>query len=242
MFTIIGVLSPKMQEGGEDNDRNRQIYIPFSTMSDLTDTKYLGGIWLTTRATTSWPSKAVRETHGERRITFGPSDHNAIYVANLMTELHQFSILSLALQVLLSLVGALTLGDCGHRVDEYHAGRGAAADPRDWHREGAGREAEGIFSLQFHVRSDGDHEGRRDVSGIALAVSRFGAGGRIPFYSALAKTCGGGRYPTADFADVDGGGDGDSVMTGLVSGMIPAIARRSNRSRRCDNEQPHPRY
>ena len=45
LFTIVGVLSPKMQEGGEDNDRNRQIYIPFSTMSDLTDTKYLGGIW-----------------------------------------------------------------------------------------------------------------------------------------------------------------------------------------------------
>ena len=44
---------------------------------------------------------------------FRPSDHNAIYVANLMTELHQFSILSLALQVLLSLVGALTLGIAG---------------------------------------------------------------------------------------------------------------------------------
>ncbi len=34
-----------MQEGGEENDRNRQIYVPFSTMSDLTDTKYMGGIW-----------------------------------------------------------------------------------------------------------------------------------------------------------------------------------------------------
>ena len=44
VFTIIGVLSPKMQEG-EDSDRNRQIYVPFSTMSDLADTKYLGGIW-----------------------------------------------------------------------------------------------------------------------------------------------------------------------------------------------------
>ncbi len=33
-----------MQEG-EDSDRNRQIYVPFSTMSDLTDTKYLDGIW-----------------------------------------------------------------------------------------------------------------------------------------------------------------------------------------------------
>ena len=44
---------------------------------------------------------------------FTPDDHNAIYVANLMTQLHQFSILSMALQVLLSMVGALTLGIAG---------------------------------------------------------------------------------------------------------------------------------
>ncbi len=54
----------------------------------------------------------MRETLGAAHH-FRPSDHNAIYVANLMTELHQFSILSLALQVLLSLVGALTLGIAG---------------------------------------------------------------------------------------------------------------------------------
>ena len=54
----------------------------------------------------------MRETLGAAHH-FRPTDHNAIYVANLMTELHQFSILSLALQVLLSLVGALTLGIAG---------------------------------------------------------------------------------------------------------------------------------
>ena len=43
MFTIIGVLSPKMQEG--ENDINRQIYIPFNTMGDLKDTQYIDGIW-----------------------------------------------------------------------------------------------------------------------------------------------------------------------------------------------------
>ncbi len=54
----------------------------------------------------------MRETLGAAHH-FRPSDHNAIYVANLMTQLHQFSILSMALQVLLSLVGALTLGIAG---------------------------------------------------------------------------------------------------------------------------------
>ena len=48
LFTIVGVLAPKMQEG-ENNDRNRQIYVPFSTMSDIKDTKYLDGIWFNYR-------------------------------------------------------------------------------------------------------------------------------------------------------------------------------------------------
>ncbi|MGH9565843.1 MAG: ABC transporter permease, partial [Candidatus Angelobacter sp.] len=42
-FDVIGVLAPKMQEG--DDDINRIIYTPFSTMGDLKDTTYLDGIW-----------------------------------------------------------------------------------------------------------------------------------------------------------------------------------------------------
>ena len=48
IFTVVGVLSPKMQEGDDDN-RNRIIYIPFNTMSDLKDTHYLDGIWFNYR-------------------------------------------------------------------------------------------------------------------------------------------------------------------------------------------------
>ncbi len=44
-FTVIGVMKPKMQEGDND-DSNRNIYIPFNTSSDLVDTKYLDSIWL----------------------------------------------------------------------------------------------------------------------------------------------------------------------------------------------------
>jgi putative ABC transport system permease protein len=42
-FEVLGVLSPKMQEG--DGDINRIIYVPFSTMRDLKDTHYLDSIW-----------------------------------------------------------------------------------------------------------------------------------------------------------------------------------------------------
>src|SRR6202163_4760967 len=42
-FEVIGVLTAKMQEGNDDI--NRVVYVPFSTMSDLKDTHYLDSIW-----------------------------------------------------------------------------------------------------------------------------------------------------------------------------------------------------
>jgi len=42
-FEVVGVLSAKMQEGNDDI--NRVVYIPFTTMSDLKDTRYLDSIW-----------------------------------------------------------------------------------------------------------------------------------------------------------------------------------------------------
>ncbi len=111
IFIVIGVLKPKMQEGGDDN-RNRIIYIPFSTMSDLKDTHYLDGIWFSYRGDHLQIEKSLRATMAAAHH-FTPTDHNAMFVANLMTQLSQFRILSVALQVLLSMVGALTLGIAG---------------------------------------------------------------------------------------------------------------------------------
>ena len=42
-FEVVGVLTAKMQEGNDDI--NRVVYIPFTTMSDLKDTHYLDTIW-----------------------------------------------------------------------------------------------------------------------------------------------------------------------------------------------------
>src|SRR5215470_13919436 len=40
---VIGILRPKMQAG--DDNTNRVIYLPFTTMSDIKDTYYLDSIW-----------------------------------------------------------------------------------------------------------------------------------------------------------------------------------------------------
>lgn len=220
MFTIVGVLSPKMQEGGADNDRNRQIYIPFGTMSDLTDTKYLGGIWFNYTGNYQLAEQNLRNTLGAAHH-FRPTDHNAIYVANLMTQLHQFSILSLALQVLLSLVGALTLGIAGiglmnimlvavqQRTREIGIEKALGAQKRHILTQ---------FLAEAMVIT-----GIGGASGIGLAYLISLLVGRIPFYSEIALN--------AQDADIQLLISPSSVIvastilivTGLVSGMIPAI-------------------
>jgi putative ABC transport system permease protein len=219
MFTIIGVLNPKMQEG-EDNDINRQIYIPFSTMSDLKDTQYLDGIWFSYTGDNELAEKSLRETLAAAHH-FRPSDHNAVYVANLMTELHQFKILSTALQFLLSIVGALTLGIAGIGLMNIML---VAVQQRT--REIGIEKALGArrkhILLQFLAEAMAI-TGVGGVSGIALAYLISTLVGRITMYSALAQH--------AEAADIYLLISPTSVIvatvilaiTGLVSGMIPAI-------------------
>ena len=218
IFTIIGVLTPKMQEG--DDDRNRIIYVPFNTMSDLANTQYLDGIWFNYQGDHELAEKSLRETMAAAHH-FRPSDHNALNVANLMSQLAQFHMLSVALEVLLSLVGALTLGIAGvglmnimlvavqQRTREI--GIEKALGARRWH-----------ILTQFLAEALAI-TGVGGVLGIGLAYLISAMVGRITFYSALAKN--------ATDADIQLLISPGSVViatvilaiTGLVSGMIPAI-------------------
>jgi putative ABC transport system permease protein len=217
-FTIIGVLQPKMQES--DDDINRQIYIPFNTMSDLKDTQYVDGIWFSYTGDNELAEKGLRETLASAHH-FRPSDHNAIYVANLMTELRQFQILGLALQVLLSLVGALTLGIAGIGLMNIML---VAVQQRT--REIGVEKALGARRRHILVQFLAEAmaiTGMGGLSGIALAYLIAAMVGRITFYSALAQH--------AEAADIRLLISPLSVIvatlilaiTGLVSGMIPAI-------------------
>jgi putative ABC transport system permease protein len=217
-FTIVGVLIPKMQES--EDDVNRQIYIPFNTMGDIKATEYLDGIWFNYTGDNELAEKALRETIASAHH-FVPSDHNAVYVANLMTELHQFKILSLALNVLLAFVGALTLGIAGiglmnimlvavqQRTREIGVEKALGAQRRH-------------ILLQFLAEAMAI-TGVGGAAGIALAYLISAMVGRITFYSALAQH--------AEAADIRLIISPISVLvatmvlavTGLVSGMIPAI-------------------
>jgi len=221
-FTVIGVLESKMQEG--DNDNNRQVYIPFSTMSDIKDTKYLDGIWLNYTGNYQEVERNLRNTLAAAHH-FRPTDHNAIYVANLMEQLSQFRILSIALQVLLAMVGALTLGIAGiglmnimfvavqQRTREIGIEKALGAQKRHILTQ--------FLAEAFVITGVGG------ALGIILAEVVSIAVGRITFYSAIANHAEDADIylrisPTSVLVAT-----GILVVTGLVSGMIPAIRAAS---------------
>jgi putative ABC transport system permease protein len=218
IFTIVGVLQPKMQEGNDNI--NRVVYIPFNTMSDLKDTTYLDGVWISYQGDYQKIEKTIRDTLGAQHH-FRPSDHDALHVANLRTQLHQFQILSLALQILLSLVGALTLGIAGiglmnimlvsvqQRTREIGIEKALGARRRH-------------ILIQFLAEALAI-TGVGGIGGISLACLVSVMVGNITFYSAIAKNGQAADIrliitPAALIVSTV-----ILVITGLVSGMIPAI-------------------
>jgi putative ABC transport system permease protein len=107
-FQVAGILKHKVQDG-DDND-NRMLIIPFSSMGDLKDTHYLQGLFI------EYEGMAyVKVAESVRRVmaahhSYDPKDRRAVYVWNLMEDIQQFRIITTGIKVLLSFVGLLTLG------------------------------------------------------------------------------------------------------------------------------------
>jgi putative ABC transport system permease protein len=217
-FDVVGIEKAKMQEG--DDDINRGVYIPFSTMSEIKDTKYLDGIWFNYNGDFEKTELAARKTIAETH-SFRASDHNAIYVANIMEQLAQFRLISLALSVLLAFIGTLTLGIAGIGLMNI-----MLVSVQQRTREIGVEKALG--ARRRHILMQFLSEalvitGLGGGLGILLAYGVSAAVGRIPFYSAIASN--------AEGADIQLLISGQSVIVsviilavvGLVSGMIPAL-------------------
>jgi putative ABC transport system permease protein len=221
-FTIIGVLQAKMQEG--DNNINRVIYIPFTTMSDVKDTKYLDGIWFNYRGNYQTTETALRATLAEAH-GFPPSDRNAIFVANLMEQLSQFRVISTGLQVLMAFIGTLTLGIAGIGLMNIML-VAVQQRTREIGIEKALGARRGHILIQFLTEAL-VITGVGGVCGIGLAYFVSIAVGRITLYSAMATH--------ADAADIQLLISPGTVLVatvilvvvGLVSGMVPAIRAAS---------------
>ena len=217
-FEVIGVLQPKMQES--DSDVNRQTYIPFSAMGDIKDPKYLDGFWLNYNGDHTAVQQAVRNSLAATH-SFRPSDHQAIFVADLEQQLSQFKIVTIALEVLLLFIGALTLGIAGiglmnimlvavqQRTKEIGIEKALGARKRH-------------ILIQFMAESL-VITGVGGFVGIALAYTVSFAVGSITFYSALATHAEAADIRLLISPYIVILATGILVIVGLVSGIIPAI-------------------
>jgi putative ABC transport system permease protein len=218
-FKVIGVLKPKMQESNDDI--NRTVYVPFNTMSDLKDTTYIDGGWISYQGGDyEQIEKTIRDTLAAAHH-FLPTDHDAVHIANLRSQLHQFEILSIALQVLLAMVGALTLGIAGIGLMNIML---VAVQQRT--REIGVEKALGARKNQILLQFLSEAfviTGVGGVGGIGLAYLVSLLVGRITFYSAIAKNATNADIRLLISPSIVIVATLILVVTGLVSGMIPAI-------------------
>ena len=215
-FKVVGVLKPKMQESNDDI--NRTVYVPFNTMSDLKDTTYIDGGWISYQGGDYQQiEKTIRESLAAAHH-FRPSDHDAVHIANLRSQLHQFEILSIALQVLLAMVGALTLGIAGIGLMNIML---VAVQQRT--REIGVEKALGARKSQILVQFLSEAFVITGVGGIGLAYLVSMLVGRITFYSAIAKNATDADIRLLISPSIVIVATLILVVTGLVSGMIPAI-------------------
>ncbi len=218
-FEVLGVLKPKMQEG--DDDINRVIYVPFSTMSELKDTHYLSSIWFNYEV-----NEFERLEQGARATLaqihkFDPKDRRAVFVFNLMDQVHQFEIISIGLKILLAFIGTLTLGIGGvglmkimlvsvtQRTREIGVEKALGARRRDI-----------LFQFLAEALTITFVGG---ILGVILAYFVSLSVGRLTLYSAFAKNAEAGdiRLIIAPATLIIS----TLILTavGLISGMIPAI-------------------
>jgi putative ABC transport system permease protein len=218
-FEVVGILSAKMQEG--DDDINRAIYVPFTTMSDLKDTHYLDSIWFNYETPEykrlEESARAVLATEHK----FSQTDRRAVRVFNLMEQVHQFEVITIGLKILLGFIGTLTLGIGGVGLMNIML-VSVTQRTREIGVEKALGARRGHILLQFLAEAltitfiGG-------LLGIVLAYAVSLSVGRLTLYSAMAKNAEAGDIrliiaPSTVFVAT-------LILTGvgLISGMVPAL-------------------
>jgi len=218
-FEVIGVLAPKMQEG--DDNINRLVYVPFTTMSDLKDSEYLSAIWL------NYEGDQFEKIEGNVRSVLGsfhnfnPKDPRAVFCWNSMKSLHNWQIFTIALEFLLSLIGMSTLAVGGvglmnimlvsvtQRTREIGVEKALGARRRDI-----------LFQFLAEAMAITFAGG---LLGIVVAYLISFSVGRIPLYSYIAQNAQGGDIRLVISPMNLAVSTSILILVGIVSGMLPAI-------------------
>lgn len=218
-FTVVGVMKARMQEA--DSDDNRVIYAPYNSMDTLRDNHYLSGIWLDSIGLDHIKmTKSIRQALALQH-NFSPDDERAVFVFDAQRQLEQFSIITLALKVLLAFIGTITLGIGGvglmnmmlvsvtQRTREIGVEKALGARKRDI-----------LFQFLAEAMVITAVGG---LCGIILSYIVSLSVGRLTLYSALAKHADAGDIRLIVAPQVLIISTVILALVGIVSGMFPAF-------------------
>jgi putative ABC transport system permease protein len=106
-YEVIGVLKYTIQNG--DDNMNGKVYIPFSAMSDLTNTYYLNAVAMEYEGDHQKVADSVRRSMAFHH-DFDPKDKRAIFVFDVFADLLDLRVITTGIKILLGFIGLLTLG------------------------------------------------------------------------------------------------------------------------------------
>jgi putative ABC transport system permease protein len=106
-YQVIGILKHQVQNG--DDNVNEHVYVPFSAMSDLTNTYYLTSIVMEYEGDHAKVVKGIRESMGFHH-NFDPKDRRAVFVFDVFADLLDLQVITTGIKILLGFIGLLTLG------------------------------------------------------------------------------------------------------------------------------------
>jgi putative ABC transport system permease protein len=218
-FEVVGILNAKMQEG--DDDINRAVYVPFTTMSDLKDTHYLDSIWF------NYETPEYERLEQAARSTlaiehkFSVSDRRAVRIFNLMEQVHQFEVITIGLKILLGFIGTLTLGIGGVGLMNIML-VSVTQRTREIGVEKALGARRGDILLQFLAEAL-TITFMGGVLGIILAYAVSLSVGRLTLYSAMAKNAEAGDIRLIIAPGTVLVATMILAVVGLISGMVPAL-------------------
>jgi putative ABC transport system permease protein len=220
-FQVIGLLQPRMEEEGGNNDTNKMVLIPFTSMNSFKDTHYLDGIWLGMAGLAH--TKIVQGLRNALAAAhnFKPDDQRAVFIFDEQQQLAQFGIIIMGLKILLTFIGTLTLGIGGvglmnimlvsvtQRTREIGVEKALGARKRDILFQ--------FLAESLVITAVGG------IAGILLSYIVSFSVGSITFYSAVAKYADAADIRLIVAPKVLVIATGILGVVGIISGMVPAL-------------------